>query len=403
MKTKYTAVFVLSCLYVISLFYAKAGLSIGMFALLILGVVSMKSDWAGVVSSFFKNKAYWPLLLVFLVSVLSGINSYDQDMWLKDVRIKLPFLLLPIAFYGIKQIRRDAHQKLHLVLGLVALLSTLPVLYHYFGNQADLVDGIGKGHYIPTPIDHIHYSIILAYASASLLLISVMYHEYLSSLERYLSGIIAIFLALILHVLAVRTGLIILYVSLAFVMAYIIVKKKYYVIGGMGLVALLALPFIAYQLSPSLKKKVQYMVYDYQQYKDGKGNNYSDSERLMSYAIAVDLIKEKPLLGHGIGDLQDLMVTRHKEKYGIKDKYIFPHNQYLYIGSAMGIVGLLLFLFGITSPLLFSKRNAFLILIYIAMLSSFMVENTVQRAVSIAFFLLFIFWNMKIEEEPQTS
>ena len=117
----------------------------------------------------------------------------------------------------------------------------------------------------------------------------------------------------------------------------------------------------------------------------------------MSYQISMQLIQEKPLFGHGIGDLRPIMTERHKEMYGQKDKYIYPHNQYLFVLTCMGVLGALLFFFGLFSPLIYSKdRSAFLVILFILMLLSFLVENTIQRAVITGFFLFFILLNLSL-------
>jgi len=146
------------------------------------------------------------------------------------------------------------------------------------------------------------------------------------------------------------------------------------------------------------------MMWDLKQYKKGKGNSYSDSERLMSYEISFELIKESPIYGHGIGDLRPIMTEKHKEKYGQKDKYIYPHNQYLYILTCMGILGAFLFFYGLLTPLIYTdNRNIFLIAIFVLMLISFLVENTIQRAVITGFFLFFILLNLCLNIERQTT
>lgn len=365
-----------------------------MGALFVLAIFENRKDLKIVLTSFLKNKAYVGMTLVFLVYLLSGINSTDTAQWLKQVRIKLPFLLLPFAFYGLKPLSTMHHKKLHLGLGLVSLASCIPVLLHYWNNQSDLIRAIGKGQYIPTPIDHIHYSMILSYAALALLLLLADICIPKSKIERLsmwtTSGLLAVFL----HVLAVRSGLVIFYLGLAFVSTWYIYSSKKYLIGALGLLTVAIAPVVMYNTVPTLHKKINYMFYDFNQYQKEEGKNYSDSERLMSYQIAYDLAKESPVVGHGVGDLKALMVSKHKEKYGAKEKYIFPHNQYLYVLSAVGLVGFIFFFGGLLSPLMFTKPDPYVWLIFLAMLTSFMVENTVQRAVSIAFFLFFIYWNI---------
>lgn len=365
-----------------------------MGALVALALFENRTALMPLAIGFLKDKAYVGMTLVFFVYLLSGINSEDASEWLKQVRIKLPFLLLPFAFYGLRPLRTLHHKKLHLGLGLVGLVSAIPVLLYYLGHQHDVIQAIGKGQYMPTPIDHIHYSIILSYASLALLLLLADSCIHKSKIEQLVMWFVSGLLAVFLHLLAVRSGLVIFYLGLAFVSTWYIYSSKKYLMGGIGLLAVVLAPIVMYKSVPTLHKKINYMIYDFNQFQKGQGKNYSDSERLMSYHIAYELAKESPIIGHGVGDLKSLMISKHKAKYGEKQKYIFPHNQYLYVLSGVGFLGFIFFFGGLLSPLIFSKPDPYVWLIFIAMLTSFMVENTVQRAVSIAFFLFFICWNI---------
>ncbi len=366
-----------------------------MLAFLIWGIRERGTDVKQALIDFFKDKAFLGLTLVFLVYFVSGLNSEDHTEWIKQVRIKAPFLVLPLAFYFLNAINRSEHKWIHLWLGVVGVVSAVPVLFNFFNNQESLIRAIGQGHSIPTPIDHIHYSIILAYAALSLLLM-VIDRRVSGGWEKWLAISLSIALAAVLHVLAVRSGIAILYLGLLYIVIWYVIKSKRYIIGAVTMAIIVITPIVMYHTIPSLKKKISYMRYDIEQYQAGKGKNYSDSERLMSYEISYELTKESPWVGHGVGDLKPLMVTKHTKKYGEKEKYIFPHNQYLYVLATVGIFGFLFFFYGLLSPLIYSARNPYLDLIFLTMLASFMVENTVQRAVSIGFFLFFILINMKV-------
>jgi len=371
---------VLSIAFSIGLIYSKALLSISLGGYLLYGLWLRRSTLLAELGTFVKSWPYVGLTLVFIVYVLAGVHTEDTDQWLKQVRIKLPFLLLPVAFYLIRDIKERQYKLLIGALASVSLLSVVPVLLHYFQHKAELIIAIGQGQSIPTPIDHIHYSIILGYGACALLLLLADGCIGKSKLERWLYGGLAASLAVVLHVLAVRSGLVIFYLGLAFVVVWYVYSSRRYVIGGIGLLLLLAAPYVMYKTVPSLHKKISYMMYDIEQYRQGKGNNFSDSERLMSYTIAADLIKQQPMFGHGIGDLESLMVAEHKARYGDKEKYIYPHNQYLYVLVGAGLLGFLFFFGGLLSPLLFLRPDPYVWLTYIAMLASFMVENTLERA-----------------------
>ncbi len=367
-----------------------------MLSFLILAIYKIRKDKKFKLKSFFKNKAYSGLSLVFFVVLLSGINSEEIAPWLLQVKLKIPFLILPFAFYVLRPIGKKEHFWIHSAFVIIVLVSSLGVIWSYV-SDSDIISGnIGRGQSMPTPIDHIHYSIMIAYA----MIVSVVFGILEDSRwKKVLMFCVGVYLFGFSHFLSVRTGLGLSYLSIGIVLIWHVIRSKKYILG-LGFVALLvSLPFIAYKTIKPLKEKIEYMIWDIDQYRRGNGNNYSDSERMMSYAIAIELIKESPIVGHGIGDLRTIMKSKHKEKYGSKEKYIYPHNQYLYVWVSMGLLGFLIFFYGLLSPWIYtSDRNIFMVILLFMLLASFLIENTVERAIIIGFFLFFILLNLGLKK-----
>jgi len=371
-----------------------------MIAFSVLAIYEAYQDSNFSIRAFFKDKAFAGLFLVFIAIILSGINSSDQNQWLLQIKLKLPFLFLPFAFYVFKPwIDQKFHKWIHFAFITTAFLSTFHIIGNFLIDKEAIIQGLGKGKSIPTPLDHIHYSIMVAYAVVSAAILAILETD---KKYKWALFLVSAYLFSFMHFLSVRTGLALSYAGIVLTLSWYVFKNKKYILG-LGIAAfLVAIPFVAYHTIAPFKKKINYMFWDLNQYKKGKGKNYSDSERLMSYEISYDLIKESPLVGHGIGDLRSIMTEKHKEKYGQKDKYIYPHNQYLYILTCLGILGALVFFYGLLSPLIYTKdRNIFLVAIFVLMLISFLVENTIQRAVITGFFLFFILLNLSLRSEEE--
>ena len=382
----------ISMIFVVSLIFSRFMVSVSMLLLLIIAVLEGRKQSSLSIVSFIKDKRFASLVLVFIVILLSGFNSSDTQEWLHQVKLKLPFLFLPFAFYVLKPKEYENHIVIHILLSIVVTLSGIGVLYNFWNDYEAIQINIGKGQAVPTPIDHIHYSIIIAYACVSSFLYLLIDRR---KVVKPMSAALSLFLFALLHILSVRTGIVLSYVGIFIALSWYIINKKRYLVGIAAVVTLALLPFIAYKTVGPFKKKIDYMVWDIKQYQQGIGNNYSDSERLMSYKIASALIKEKPLFGHGIGDLKPLMIEKNKELYGQKEKYIYPHNQYLYILCTVGILGSIIFFIGLFAPFIFTnERSIFLIVIFAMLALSCLVENTIQRAVITAFFLFFILLNL---------
>jgi O-antigen ligase len=196
------------------------------------------------------------------------------------------------------------------------------------------------------------------------------------------------FLFLVLHFLAIRAGIVLVYIGgLAICMHYFLRQKKNF-LGGLTVLAFLVLPIVAYKTIPSFTKKINYSLYDFKQYQQGEGLNFSDSERMFGYEAALRLIQNQPILGTGIGDLKSEMKSSYKENLDMGlSKY--PHNQYLFFLTGLGLLGLSFVLFALFYPIWkVGYREYFLfVLLQILFFISFMVENVLERSFGAVLYL----------------
>jgi O-antigen ligase len=107
------------------------------------------------------------------------------------------------------------------------------------------------------------------------------------------------------------------------------------------------LAFVAYKASPTLRARLGYFSYSFDQYKAGnRQGNYSDPGRILSYDIAFRQIAKSPLTGYGAGDLMSTMKLGYDKWYpDVADRdRLVPHNQFLCSAIAAGIPSMVLLL-----------------------------------------------------------
>src|SRR5690606_28256393 len=110
-------------------------------------------------------------------------------------------------------------------------------------------------------------------------------------------------------------------------------KKPIYILGVV--LAGILFPLAAIKLSPRLNEKVTFMLYEYTHVKDkaaGVQYNYSDNNRVLSYTVAWENIKDNVLLGIGSGDVRDNMKATYKTLYPDipeEGRLGVPHMQFL--------------------------------------------------------------------------
>ena len=395
------------CLFMVALIYSKFLLTVCMVLFLLMIVFEYKAQSAFPFSinsklkenfqSYLKATPFVLLTIFFFLVFFSVVYSTDMDYWLERVRIKLPFLVLPFAFFSLpKFTQRDFYGLLVFLLFLM-LFSSSDVLIHYFNNYTAITENIGKGQSIPTPMNHIRYSLLLAFSIVCgfILYANGFYLKY--KWEPKLILFASLLLFLFIHILSVRSGLLALYISMILMCVFVILKTKKYIVGCIGFLVISSLPVIAYKTVPSFKIKIEYALYDFQQFQLGKGQGYSDSERLISLSKGWDIFKEHPILGIGAGDLRSEMQLRYaNENPGIK-QWKMPHNQFISVMAGNGIVGLCLFLIALFYPLFYRKnyKEPIFLAFYVIACISFLMENTIENAIGVAFFIFFLLLNMK--------
>lgn len=328
---------------------------------------------------------------IFLITAFSGLQSEDTGVWLDFISKKLPFLILPFAFYALRDQMREKHLSHLAIFVILTSLISLGVLANYLMNFEAINVDISRGKALKTPIDHTEYSIFVAYgAIVSLFLYLEPKRRIFKMGSKSTFLLFFIFLTLFIHILAVRSGLAVYYLSLGALLSFHLFRQKRYKLL-MGVIAgLMLLPIIAINTVPSLKKKMGYVKWDIKQFREGKGSSYSDSERIYSLKAGWELFQEQPVLGTGLGDLKHLCQEIYKRDLGRSMEH-YPHNQYLFALAAMGILGFLVYAFSILGPMFLFRHtyHPYFWGLMLVILFSGLAENTLERTYSIGFYLFF--------------
>jgi O-antigen ligase len=250
---------VFSCILMFVGFVAsRAFISIGMIGLVVAAV--WRIGFIDLFKHYFQRKELWVLSFFFVPVFYSGLYSANIEPWLNWVRIKLPYLVLPLAFAGLTQLTKK-HITIILYSFLVMMLTSLiVVLANYALHFEAVTNSMLLGNAIAMPFSHIRYTLMLAFSFFLALYLS---EEKERQLNHWLIAS-AVFLFIALHILAVRSGLLALYVGLlVYLIRWIILSKKYG-LGFLFVATIAALPVLAYWLVPSFQNKIAHSIYDLQ-------------------------------------------------------------------------------------------------------------------------------------------
>ena len=295
-----------------------------------------------------------------LVAVGCGMAfwSEDKSMWSERMEVKLPVLLLPLAFsllpgFSVKQLRFFT-----VFITASLLISGLYGVYFLIGNMDHYLLEYNRARVLPTPAkgDHIRFSMVVALA---IVWCGYMWPWLGKKALKWFIGVSMALLAVYLHLLAARSGLVIFYLFVIAWAFYIAVRKNIWI--GIGILVALALAiFLALENFPTFRMRVGYYQYMMILIERGEISTlYSDMNRFISYKIAGGLIAENPVPGVGAGDALAAMREGYDAKYPGTDEHlkILPHNQFLMIALSAGIPAMLLFTWWILAPLRLVRRT----------------------------------------------
>lgn len=383
----------LCCLVLFTGFVCSRALaSIGMISILV--AVVLFTDTVQTIRTYFFRKEFWVLSIFFWIVFVSGIYSDDKADWLNWVRIKLPYIALPLAFAGIKKL--DERKFIAIISGfiLVFFVSTVAVLTNYFLHYSEITDAMTSGGGIPMPFSRIRYTLMLAFAFFCCVYLLENKLVLFSKKEKGVQIFFVVFSFVALHILTVRSSLLALYLGIFFLLLRFIFVQKKFLPGGVLLLLTALMPYLALQFIPSLQNKWSYMSYDRNALKEGHLNNLSDGVRLVSMRGGWEVAKKHWLIGVGAGDLKTEMEVFYKNEFRQLEKvdHKMPHNQLIWVLATTGIIGFSLFLFAFLFPFLSTGifRNPLAVVLYLIIFSSFFTEATLEEQMGTGFYLIFL-------------
>lgn len=375
----------------------RAVLSLSMFLFFLNSIWNTKpKQWA--------EQKWWLWGLSWLaLYAISFFWSTDIPYWQERVQVKLPFLIFPIAMGCLPTLKAKHYQTLTLGLNTLAVIACIYSLSFYFRDSENIVSGYSYSKVLRTPAykDHIRFSIFIAWV--------IIWGAYMApKLKNKALSITSItcllFLAIYLHILAVRSGLLMLY-SFAFIYIVFLFLQKKFLQSLIIILSSILVVGTLYKTTPSFQSKIHYVIYSFNEYKNGnKTADFSDIGRIISYQLAAKIIQENPVLGVGAGDIRAEMKSKY-EVYSPNTKpeqRIVPHNQLLEVTLAGGVVTLVVFMIWLFYPIRNIKKNRdglYLMATWFGLFLCLMVEAMLEVQFGVSIYLFCFLWVQKAAKD----
>ncbi len=152
----------------------------------------------------------------------------------------------------------------------------------------------------------------------------------------------------------------------------------------------------------AFRKRIDNILFEYSNYKaGGVANGHSVMQRFEFWRTAIAIISKHPITGVGTGDTKLAFSDQYIEmNSGLDSTHrLRAHNQYLTMWLTYGILGFLLFVVMIFTPLFNGGwHNTLLTSFLIIAASSFLTEDTLESQAGVMFFSFFY---VVLNQKPQ--
>jgi len=319
-----------------------------------------------------KKRVYFIVLAFFFILAIIYLpfeNSKKYTYLLFEKRLSLLGFAL-VGFFGVNE-----KFKLNYFLNTFIISSVLTICYLLFIK-------IGFHQFISNPIrldlfmeqrnkyvnSHMLFDF---YLNVSLIGIWYILTRSWSRTIWWKIGLYIVSLTIILGTLSISEGrsgfLLAIILMLGFVFFEIWKKKKI-----VGIVIALLIPFLFISLASHHRRMSQ--------------NKIKSEPRIFLWQAAVSIIKENPVFGNGISDAQekfDVARTKYQtEEFRLETKdfpHLDSHNQYLQTTMEFGVIGALVLLFLLISPIFLASFNKKLFAFFLLDLGSLDVYRNIQK------------------------
>lgn len=326
---------------------------------------------------------------IFFAFLISAFLSEDIGSAFTKIETMLSLIIIPLSFYvflGKKSIDITKYKNLFFRIYFTAniLYSLLLIIFftryinpryptkdvNFFRNAVQDIPLIGE---------HPIYSSI--FLSIAVLIGITLYKKGNKTFKHNLIISLGHILMLVVLFLLMSKGVIIaLLFSTLILLSNKINKKRIYLVILSGFVILLLLIPASNNRFNKLFNKMTYETIDM---------HNSTSIRIHIMKCALDLLIKNPVIGYGLGDVQNELNNCYEQnKMNFPKDYFNSHNQYLFVWLSAGILGLLIFLIFLGFYFKIAITNKDHLMLSIIMLYSivFLFENVLSRQSGVIFF-----------------
>lgn len=172
---------------------------------------------------FFSNKIAVALASLYLLHLIGLLWTTDFAYALKDLKTKLPLLLLPLILSSTPVLsEKNFRTVLHIFL-FALFCETMVGVYNLYGFSGKIITNMRE---MTSHVSHIRFSLMLCLGVFSVVYLIAKWKDEYSQQQKIMMGSLAVWFMFFLFVLQSANGLIIFFVTTLFTIFYGIIKTK---------------------------------------------------------------------------------------------------------------------------------------------------------------------------------
>lgn len=341
--------------------------------------------------SLLQNKFALLFISLYLAYLLSTIYSQNKTQAGFDAQLKLSLLLFPLVLGTAIELNRKHCITILKAFVIGCLVSIALCLIHatYYTQTTE------ENHFL---YDKLSIFVQVGYYAMYLTLAAILIvFDWTTRVKSFsllhLTALLAISIMLVL--LSARAQLLAFLLILP-VFGYIFLKER---IGQLKALVITLGSIIGFILimaaQPETRTRIESIYTDFTKKDIDRHSPYLHglNTRLLLWEIGRNIIAENPLIGVGVGDVEDELLFRAKaQDYpAIFNKELNFHNQFYQTAVGIGLVGLLIFLAHLIWPMVVAaKENMTVYMAFVALIIiSALTESIFERQAGVIFFAFF--------------
>ena len=372
--------------------FSRVMLTLGTIAFIVNALIDISPF------KYISKKNFYLAFAFLLIYFISGLLSNDVALGIDHAVTKIPILFFSLAFAYLPQFNKKQLVFCTLSIGLILIFSAIHSCSFLFYHFNYYMEAYKRSRVLPTINDNDYIRLSVGISLYLLWIINFSRQLSNKTLKSFLY-LLSLCLFIYLHILAAKSGLLIVYLF-SIVYAFYLIFNKQYKLGLVWLSGLMAILACAYFFIPTFHHRIGYISFTIIMFNSGdKSGIYGDIGRLISFDIAWHIIKQHPIWGVGVGNMYKAMQQGYNEWYPnlAENLRILPHNQFLTVAMTCGLPALLVFILWVVEPLTYIKKNResfFLIMVWIALFIQLMIEPTLELQYGIFIYVFFLNWQL---------